>query len=344
MNLSIRVWIAGFTALWLVTTAPPAHAVPVVFTLDPSGAANGLTAVSPTGMHQGIYASGSWLTLSGSLSGSLGGTTASGNYSAQKTASGSFPNGNPGSLTDFFQGTLNVDLDSLTSPTTIAFTGGSSIQAFNYTMFYAAHPNYTSLQAVIMSPNIGGGSIAQPGSAAADYGINAKTTALLGLATVSTGTLAMRDLSADLTQVTPGSTLPLSGPAGNVTFTTQGNLSVALTGGTLDYNLKGGPFLDTTVPNFVGSAPLTGAGNLTTTGNGSLTSTSLGGGEWLLRLSIPVQFSTTDSTSLAPYTLTDNFTGSIAAYAVVTVPEPSTIALAVIGGLSIFALRRRRRC
>jgi hypothetical protein len=139
--------------------------------------------------------------------------------------------------------------------------------------------------------------------------------------------IAQRGVAGDLVQSTPLSSAPLSGPAGNQTFVTSGNLSFVLKTASFDYNYPGSVALGQTVPALIGSAAIGSSTPLPTVGGSAhLTSVALGGGLTLLRLSIPVQ-ATISSTIPSALTINSNFiyTGSISAYAIV--PEPATWAL-----------------
>ncbi|HEY2839857.1 MAG TPA: PEP-CTERM sorting domain-containing protein [Pirellulales bacterium] len=114
----------------------------------------------------------------------------------------------------------------------------------------------------------------------------------------------------------------------------------------MDYNMKGVPFLGVQYPSFLGSTQI-GSSTLTPTTDSPahLTSVSLGGGQTLLRLSIPFQETITEQlTGFSPTatgTINLVFSGSIAAYAIV--PEPSSIVLGLFAAAGLFTVASRQR-
>jgi len=336
-HLSLRVAIAS-VCLLLVTQSLATAGIP--FIIDPTGTATGLSAIAPTSGNQGKYNAGSWLTLSGSASGTFGGVPISGNFANQKVLSGAFSTGNPGSLTSFLGGAIDVDIDDLDHPTRVIFTGQGNLSFSRYDATYAQQT--TSI--VPLSPQIGGGTIATPGSAPASYGVSLTTKAPVSI-TASTGTLAIRNVDANIHQISGGS-MPLSGSGGTFTFSTAGMLGLTFSSGDLDYNLKGGvlPVFGVTIPDFVGSTSLVSAATQIASGVGTLTSNQLNSNLYLVTVTFPVQTTVTETlpSSDSPLSLSMTYGGSVAGYAYVIVPEPGTIALAAIGLLALAPTSARR--
>jgi hypothetical protein len=162
------------------------------------------------------------------------------------------------------------------------------------------------------------------------------------------GNAALRNVVGDIAQTVPLSSAPLSGPAGDQTFPTTGNLSLGLTSADLDYNMTGSASLGVQYPSFLGSGSI-GSTTLSPANDvaAHLTSVPLGAGQTLLRLSIPFQTTITETlTGFSPSatgTISFTFSGSIAAFAVV--PEPTSMALIGIGlaCLAPVGVRRLRR-
>ncbi|HVU90245.1 MAG TPA: PEP-CTERM sorting domain-containing protein [Pirellulales bacterium] len=329
----------GFLVVLASAQLASAAPVPISFTIDTTGGATGLTPISNASGNVGKYASGSWLTLGGSVSGSLSGISFSGSFSPQVAASGSFSTGNPGSLTSYLGGTLNATIDPTTG--TIAFGGGSSADP---SLYNGKFPEVAAAP-VPLTPQAGGGASGAPGSGPADYGISMKVTAL-SIFTAATGTGAVRNSAFDVT----GAAVPLSGAPGNQTFVTNNNLALTITAGDFDYNLKGGTPLGITVPDIIGTTSLVGAPAAVTTGGvGTLTSTVVDPVRQIYNYMISIPVKSTINETITSGTTTINatitVTGTIAGYANnVQVPEPGSLALAGIAGVvGLIPLVRRYR-
>ncbi|HEY2895169.1 MAG TPA: PEP-CTERM sorting domain-containing protein [Pirellulales bacterium] len=304
-----------------------------------------MTPIAPTTANRGNYAAGSWLTLSGSISATASGLTATGNFATEsgQGASGSFSTGNPGSLVSFYGGNLlaNVDLYS----NTISFPTGSTISAGIYNAKYPEVAN----PAVPLTPAVGGGIAGTPGSAAANYGV-AITLKALGFITAASGTGAMRDMVMDVGQNTGVTSEALAGLVGNQTFVTNNNVALALTSGNLDYNLIGSVSLG--VPNVIGTTPI-GSTTYTATTDGAgklqtilLNDKKIGeeGALANLRLTVPIQVTIVNTiTGSTPATTTLTFAGQFATYAnAVSVPEPGSVILMTLGCLALLPIGYRR--
>jgi hypothetical protein len=306
--------------------AQAVQAAPILFTIDTTGTATGLTAIAPTTANRGNYNAGSYLALSGNITATSGSLTASGDFATQSGAgaSGSFSTGNPGSLLGFYSGSLVADVD--TAGSTIDFPGGSSVTAGTYNAKYPEVSN----PGVPLTPAIGGGAAGVPGSDLANYGIF-DTLKAFGIITVTSGTAAVRDAVFDVVQNTGITNELLSGVIGNQTFVTNNNLALGIFAGSVDYNVAANATFG--VPDIFGNASLVSSTiSPTTDGVGKLTTTLLGGGLERLTLTVPIQTTVIEViTGSTPATLTFTFSGQIAAIAIVPVPEPSSVALLGIG-------------
>jgi hypothetical protein len=219
-------------------------------------------------------------------------------------------------------------------------TGGSNISGNIFNKAYAENPGNPALN---LAPAPGGGASGNLGSGPANFGFQAWFS-VVGQPAGIDGRGALRDVAVDVTQSTPLSSTPLTGPAGNQSFVTSGNLSFVLASATYDYNYPSSVILGKTLQEVLGSEAI-GSNTLQPTSGGAahLTSLDLGGGLTLLRLSIPIQATVASS---IPDNLTVNtsfiFTGSIAAYAIV--PEPSSMVLGLFAaaGLAAVPIRNRR--
>jgi hypothetical protein len=309
----------------------------VTFTVDTTGGATGLTPIAPTTANTGKYAAGSFLTLSGNISASASGISAAGAFTATAGSSGAFSTGNPGSLTSFYSGTLLANV----TPTTIAFPGGSTLDAGLYT----AHYPVAGGAAVPLAPQIGGGTDNAPGSDPADYGVAISLKAL-GIFTAASGNAALRNAVADISQTGGILSQALIGAPGTQTFTTTGGIGVALTGGDLDYNLKGAVVLGNTVPNLYGTGTLAGAPIAVSTGGvGTLTTVILDPVRQIesLMLTVPIKSTVTETiTGSTPATIVIGLTGQVAAYATYQVPEPGSIVMLGMGGVALASVGYRR--
>jgi len=328
-----------------LSLAAPARASAISFTVDPIGNATGLTPIAPTTANRGNYNAGSWLTLSGSISATASGISASGNIAAQKVNTGSFSAGNPGSLVSFFDGNLLANVDFYNN--TISFPSGSTLAAGNYNAHYAPVPGPD----VALSPGIGGGIAGTPGSDVGNYGISITLRAFV-VVTAASGTATMRDSIFDVGQNTGVSNEALSGPLGAQTFVTNNNLALNLASGNLDFNLIGANVFGTQLPNVIGTTPI-GSTTFTTTtdGVGKLTTTLLNskkiGEEGALAnmsLTVPIQTTIVQTvTGDTPATITLTFAGQFASYATnVSVPEPGSVVLMTLGCLALLPIGYRR--
>jgi hypothetical protein len=309
----------------------------VSFTVDTTGGATGLTPIANTAANIGKYAAGSFLTLSGNISASTNGVTAASTFGVTAGSSGSFSTGNPGSLTSYYAGTLLANV----TPTSIAFPGGSSLDASVYT----AHYPEVSGAAVFLAPQSGGGASGVPGSDPADYGasITLKTPSLV---VAASGNAALRNAVADISQTGGILSQALIGTPGTQTFTTTGNLGVALTDGDLDYNLKGAVILGQTAPNIFGTGSLAGAPiGVSAGGVGTLTTVIVDPIRQIenLMLTVPIMSTFTEEiTGSTAITVAITLTGQVAAYATYQVPEPGSIVMLIFGGLALIPLGYRR--
>lgn len=193
-------------------------------------------------------------------------------------------------------------------PISTAQTAGSDTTSLSGTMnvdltattiqFLTTSDTQFALQALPQSPLPGGGA----GSAAAQYGLN------VSLAGVGGGVVAARDYVSDTTS----GAIPL---VGNTFDATQTTLNLVV--GNTDYNLTlfGNPFAGTIGTNFPGANMLSGG-----------TITSAGG---LYTLTLPVLV--TGPVTVGGVTVTDVYSGQIVATA--AVPEPSSLALSIVGML-----------
>jgi hypothetical protein len=324
--------------------ASAAQATPLSFTLDTLGTASGLTAIAPTTADQGKYNSGSWLTLSGSISATASGLTATGNFATQsgQGLGGTFSTGNPGSLTSFFNGTLlaNVDL----SGNTIAFPGGSTLNAGIYNAKYPEVAN----PPVNLIPAIGGGtSAATPGSDPANFGI-AITLKALGFLTAASGNAALRNSIYDVAQTVPLSNDALTPSGSDLKFTTSGNIGIGQPQGNLDYNLKGATIGTIVVPDIFGTGSI-GSSLFTpsTDGQGTVTVVNLGGNNREIFLTVPIKATILQTiTGSTPATITLTVVGQMAAFAFTTVPEPASMTMLGVGLTALIPIvwyRRRKR-
>jgi hypothetical protein len=347
--LSTRLWVLQGAAIILALAfAAPARAVLLLFTVDEIGVLDpSLTPIAPTAANIGKYNAGSFLALSGNISGTASGVSFSGALAAQKASSGAWSTGNPGSLTSYYTGGLLVDVNVKANvATAISFPGGSSINANNYTGLYPVKGG----AAVPLSPAIGGGAIGTPGSDPANYGTSVKITALFGLVTVANGTASMRDTVLDVAQTVPLSSNTLTPVVSSTqNFTTKTNVSAQIDNSNFDFNLKGGVLAGSTVPDLVGretisntSAPITGA-QLGTLKTGIIDQHRA---IYQLWLTVPVTSTTTQTiTGDIPVTINVTTTGQIAAYVNVQLPEPGSLVLAGFAAipLGLMAWRRRKR-
>jgi hypothetical protein len=327
------VLFAGLAAVCLLALAQSAHAVSLVFTIDPAGTATGLPGIAPITANRGNYQSGSWLSLSGNISAVTSGVTASGPFVAQSAASGSFSSGSAGSLLDFFNGSLNVNIDPVLN--TVSLPGGSSIDGTNFNAKYAANPVWGSTSPVNLAPAVNGGPVGGPaGSAPADLGVKVTLSALFGLISIPV-TAALRGTQADL--MNTAAPIPLSAPGPSQTFPTSGLIGLATTAGNFDYSII------SSLANAAGTTSIaTTTYTPTTDGNGTLTTTAVGGGtQYTISIPIQVIVSTVITGSL-PATINTTFTGSVAAYAFVPAPEPGTLVLLGMGIVSLVPLGVRR--
>ena len=343
MKSVTRKWtfpILGLIVVLASAQLANAAPVPITFSIDTTGGGTGLTPISNVAGNVGKYAAGSWLTLGLGISGSYSGISLSGTATGQAAASGSFSTGNPGSLVSYLGGTLNATVDPTSG--TIAFLGGTNADP----TLYDAHYPEVSAAPVPLSPQIGGGVIGTPGSDPADYGINL-TVKALSIFTAASGTGAVRNAAFDVT----GAALPLSGPSGNQTFTTNNNLALTITGGNFDYNLKGSVILGNTVPDLFGTTSLVGAPAALTTGAaGTLTTTVVDAARQIYNytITVPIKASIIESIPIDAtnsITATVTQTGQIVGFANnVQVPEPGSLALAAFAGVfALVPLARRYR-
>ncbi len=318
-----------------------AQAAVVSFTVDTSGTASGLAEIAPTVANQTKYNAGSWMTLSGNISATSGSLTASGNFQTQSGAgvSGSFPTGNPGSLTSFFTGTLLADVDL--SGNTISFPGGSTLNAGLYNSKYPPVAN----PPVNLTPAIGGGTIGGPsGSDPANFGVAVTLKALGGLVTAANGTAALRDSVYDVAQTVPATNAALTPSGPDLKFNTSGNLSISQPQGTIDYNLIGA--LGTTVPNLAGTTSIgSPLATPTTDGQGTLTVVPWNGWQQKLFLTVPIKATILQTiTGTTPASITLTVVGTMSAYAII--PEPATVTMLGVGLSALIPLawyRRRKR-
>jgi hypothetical protein len=344
---SKRLWVLQAAAIALAFAyTVPAHATLIVFTIDTTGAFDpSLTPIAPTAANIGKYNAGSFVALSGNISGTASGVSFSGALAAQKASSGAWSTGNPGSLAAYYGGFLVVDINAKAN--TISFPGGSAANAGLYTGLFPVKGG----AAIPLSPAIGGGVIGAPGSDPANYGVSTKITALFGLVTVANGTAAMRDTILDVVQTVPLSSNALTPSIGGTqNFTTKTNVSAQIDNSNFDFNLKGGVLAGSTVPDLIGrenisntSAPITGAqlGTLKTVVIDPVRQIY----NWYL--TVPITSTTTQSiTGDIPVTINVTTTGQIVAYsASYQIPEPATLALAGFAAipLGLMAWRRRKR-
>jgi hypothetical protein len=345
--MKIKTGILSCLALGCaLAVAAPVYGSVISFTVDPIGNATGLTPIAPTTANRGNYAAGSWLTLSGSISATASGISASGNLAAEKASSGSFSTGNPGSLQSFYNGDLLANVDFYNN--TISFPTGSTLAAG----IYNAHYPVVGGAGVPLGPAIGGGTATVPGSDLANYGISVTLRAFV-IVTAASGTAAMRDTVFDIGQNTGVTSQALTGPITAQTFVTNNNVALNLGAGNLDYNLIGSTSLG--VPNVIGTTPIgsttftattDGAGKLQTT---LLNSKQIGeeGALANMMLTVPIQVTIVNTiTGSTPATITLTLAGQFASYATnVVVPEPSTLVILGICGLTLVPIgyRRHRR-
>jgi len=338
-----RVLVLGAVIAVAIAYAAPAQAVVINFTVDTIGSADpSLTPIAPSAANIGKYNAGSFVALSGSVSGSLSGLGFSGTFSAQKAASGAWSTGNPGSLVSYYGGTLLADVDP--AKTAISFPGGSTLDAGVYTGTYPVKGG----PAVPLTPQPGGGIIGTPGSAPADYGVSLKITAVIF--TAASGTAAMRDAILDVVQHLGVPNQALGAPvAGVQTFTVKNNIDPKIASSNFDYNLKGAVVLGNTVPDLVGTSPISNVqGTETGAQLGSLKTVVVDSVRQIYQfyLTVPTTSTTTQSiTGDTPVTITVTTTGQMAASALVQLPEPATLALAGFAAvpLGLMAWRRRKR-
>jgi hypothetical protein len=333
-----RFWLIALLSATLAHAfSATSHAGWAQFTVDTTGGSTGLTPIANTTGNIGNYAAGSWLKLSGSATGAINGIDYSGNLTAQKASSGAFSTGNPGSLTSYYTGTGNGDLNSPLS---------NKFDIDWYSLFansYNGHYPEVGGANIGISPGIGGGpSAASPGSAPADYGANISLKALGGLVTVANGTVALRDFGLD---VHPTSPLPLSGPLSAQTFDTNNKIELGLFGN-LDYNLKGGVLLGNTVPDMIGSVDLSDTPFAFTTGGPGIIDTYFQTTNLVLfRMTLPIEATFVQTIpGVNPLTVTFTLSGQIATEGVINSPEPSTFVILGSAAIPIgLAMWRRRR-
>jgi hypothetical protein len=340
---STRKWALLTAAIAIVfATSVSAQAVLISFTVDQIGSGMGTTPINPSAADIGKYEAGSFLALSGNVAGSLSGISFSGNFSAQKAASGAWSTGNPGSLTSYYTGNLLANV----TPTSVSFPGGSSIDASNYTSVYPVKGG----TAQALSPALGGGTSGNAGTPApANYGVSLKVTAVIF--TAASGTAALRNSVMDVIQNTGVSSVPLGAPVGGVqTFTAKNNVQPTIASTTFDYNLVGSVVLGNTVPNLFGTTNLTNASAPESgTQLGSLKTVVVDPVRQIYDYYIVVPTTATTTqviTGSTPVTITVTTTGQVAAYALnVQIPEPATFVLAGFAAvpLGFLAWRRRKR-
>jgi len=344
---SKRLLVLGAAIAIAFAYAVPAHAVIINFTVDTIGNGDVATpaGIAPTAGNIGKYTAGSYVALSGNISGTASGVSFGGAFTAQKAVVNPFSTGNPGSLLAFYGGNLLADLD--VKANSIAFPGGSTVTANNYTGTYPVKGG----PAVALTPAIGGGAIGVPGSDPANYGAAVKITALFGIVTVANGTAGVRDSVLDVNQTTPLTSQTLSSPLGTTaTFTTKAVVSPEIAQLNFDYNLKGGTLAGSTIPDLVGRESITNTQSPNTgTQLGTLKSVLVDPVRQIYNfyITVPVTASTQQSiTGAITATINVGTTGQVAAYALnVQVPEPATLALAGFAAvpLGFLAWRRRRR-
>jgi len=344
---SKKLFVLGVAIALAFAFAQNASATTVTFTVDTTGTNSpvGGANIANTSGNVGKYNAGSWLTLSGNISASASGISASGNFGAQKAASGAWSTGNPGSLVGFLSGTLAADIDVKAG--TIAFNGGSVVTGNNYTSKYPI----VGGPAVPLTPAIGGGvSTTTPGSDPGVYGVSL-TLKALGLFTAASGTAALRNVEIDYSQTVPGSSQALTGSLSTgASFTTKATVGLGIEGGDIDYNLKGAVVLGQTVPDIIGTGDI-----------GSSTKANLNGAAGTLfgtlidpvrqiynfRIVVPTTVTTVQTiTGDTTATVTITTTGQVVGYANnVQVPEPATFALLGFAAapLAWLAYRRRKR-
>jgi hypothetical protein len=335
-----RSWLISLFCASLALFAATSQAAPLVFSepvewfVDTTGDNTGLTPIANTPGNIGAYAAGSWLTVSGNVTGAMtGGIPLTGNFAAQKAPSGVFSTGNPGSLVSYYDGEFYGGVTN--NSFGISVGGFESARTYNGLYPQKAGP------AIALSPQIGGGISGAAGSSAADYGANLSVKAL-GSFTYASGTIALRDFNVSLRSNL--SSVPLSGTSPSQTFDMLNNFQIEVAGA-LDYNLKGGVVLGNTTPDIIGSLHLYDTPmSLTGAGTGTLTRVDLPGSHYyLMTMPITTTFVTTipgDSPLTASFTLT----GQIVAQGF-PFPEPSTIVIAGSAAipLGLMAWRRRKR-
>jgi len=313
----------------------PAHSEPVIFFVDVTGGATGLTPIPNTPDNIGNYAAGSWLTLSGNVAATINGETYSADFLPQSPVIGSFPDGFASSLDSFYDGQLFGGVDS---------SGFSLLYGqFTASAFNGHYPQVLG-SAIRLWPAIGGGtSPSTSGSDLANYGAGFRVDTPEH-AVLAAGHAAVRNFGLSVQQIVGGpGALPLTGPLGQ-SFVTNGNFEVQVFGN-FDYNLARSGISGNTMPDTIGSIPLGDFLRTPTIGADGTISKILnpdGSRYYMLTLPITTTFVRTIPGDI-PLTVTFTLSGQIAAMGM-QAPEPSTIALVGSAALpaAFFAWRRRR--